>query len=102
MLISSSSKRGRLGGQCPTRLLSLGCTRTHHLLPCRHLDVGRLETGPREVTAPELQREILQLEEQEGSLDYKFGVVYCREGQTSDDEMYSNGAPLPDSHYFCT
>lgn len=53
--------------------------------------MGRLETGPREVTAPELQREILQLEEQEGSLDYKFGVVYCREGQTSDDEMYSNG-----------
>lgn len=31
------------------------------------------------------------LEEQEGSVNFKFGVIYAREGQTTDDEMLSNG-----------
>lgn len=31
------------------------------------------------------------LEEQEGSVNFKFGVIYAKEGQTTDDEMLSNG-----------
>jgi hypothetical protein len=33
----------------------------------------------------------LLLEEQEGSVNFKFGVLYARPGQNSDDEMFSNG-----------
>jgi hypothetical protein len=34
---------------------------------------------------------LLLLEEQEGSVNFKFGVLYTRPGQNSDDEMFSNG-----------
>jgi hypothetical protein len=36
-------------------------------------------------------QDLLLLEEQEGSVNFKFGVLYTRPGQTSDDEMLSNG-----------
>ncbi|XP_048586836.1 GTPase-activating Rap/Ran-GAP domain-like protein 3 isoform X2 [Nematostella vectensis] len=52
--------------------------------------VEKLEKGPREVSSPEFQQELLTLEEQEGSVNYKFGVLYAKAGQTSDDEMFSN------------
>lgn len=35
---------------------------------------------------------LLLLEEQEGSVNFKFGVLYAKAGQTSDDEMFSNGS----------
>jgi hypothetical protein len=38
-----------------------------------------------------LLQDLLLLEEQEGSVNFKFGVLYTRPGQTSDDEMLSNG-----------
>ena len=31
------------------------------------------------------------MEEQEGSVNFKFGVLYAKNGQKSDDEMFSNG-----------
>lgn len=34
---------------------------------------------------------LLLLEEQEGSVNFKFGVLYAKAGQASDDEMFSNG-----------
>lgn len=51
----------------------------------------RIEKGPREITAPDIQKDLLLLEEQEGSVNFKFGVVYMKSGQTSDDDMLSNG-----------
>lgn len=27
-------------------------------------------------------------------MNFKFGVIYAREGQTTDDEMLSNGKPV--------
>jgi hypothetical protein len=33
----------------------------------------------------------LVLEEQEGSINFKFGIVYAKHGQLTDDEMLSNG-----------
>lgn len=56
-----------------------------------HYDVTKFDYGPKEIQTPEIQGSLLQLEEQEGSLDYKFGVIYAKEGQTCDDQMYSNG-----------
>lgn len=45
----------------------------------------------KEVLDPEIQKELLILEEQEGSINFKFGVVYAKHGQLTDDEMLSNG-----------
>jgi hypothetical protein len=36
-------------------------------------------------------QDLLLLEEQEGSVNFKFGVLYTRPGQNTDDEMFSNG-----------
>ncbi|CAH8480171.1 unnamed protein product [Schistosoma turkestanicum] len=53
-------------------------------------DIHRVEKGPREILNFEAQKDALTLEEQEGSVNFKFGVLYCIEGQTSDQEMYNN------------
>ena len=50
-----------------------------------------IDKNPREILDPELQRELLILEEQEGSVNFKFGIVYSKHGQLTDDEMLSNG-----------
>lgn len=83
----------------------------------------KLDKVPREVFTPELQKvrlqmshanytldkrhhrrrgliqwrllqDLLLLEEQEGSVNFKFGVIYAREGQITDDEMLSNGKTI--------
>ncbi|TPP47656.1 GARL3 [Fasciola gigantica] len=53
-------------------------------------DLHKVEKGPKEVLNFEVQKDALTLEEQEGSVNFKFGVVYCIEGQTSDEQMYNN------------
>ncbi|CAH8512847.1 unnamed protein product [Schistosoma rodhaini] len=53
-------------------------------------DIHRVEKGPRGILNFEAQKDALTLEEQEGSVNFKFGVLYCVEGQTSDQEMYNN------------
>ena len=39
-------------------------------------------------------QDILTLEEQEGAVNFKFGVLYAKAGQKTDDEMFSNGKDL--------
>lgn len=41
-----------------------------------------------------LPQDLLLLEEQEGSVNFKFGVIYAKEGQITDDEMLSNGKAI--------
>ncbi|XP_076343533.1 GTPase-activating Rap/Ran-GAP domain-like protein 3 isoform X2 [Tachypleus tridentatus] len=53
-------------------------------------NMDRIEKGPKEIFAPEIQKDLLLLEEQEGSVNFKFGVIYAKVGQISDDEMFSN------------
>jgi hypothetical protein len=36
-------------------------------------------------------QDLLVLEEQEGAVNFKFGVLYAQPGQTSDDQMLGNG-----------
>lgn len=47
--------------------------------------------NPKEIFSPDIQKDLLLLEEQEGSVNFKFGVIYMKAGQACDDEMLSNG-----------
>lgn len=51
----------------------------------------RVEKTPKEIYTADVQKDLLLLEEQEGSVNFKFGIVYMRKGQCTDDEMLSNG-----------
>lgn len=81
--------------------------------------MDKLEKGPKEIFSPEIQKvsaavgcdknlikcvliillmvmsvrvqDLLLLEEQEGSVNFKFGVLYTKPNQLTDDEMLSNG-----------
>ncbi|KAL5275099.1 GARNL3 family protein [Megaselia abdita] len=46
--------------------------------------------NPKEIFSADIQKDLLLLEEQEGSVNFKFGVIYMKSGQTCDDEMLSN------------
>ncbi|XP_071821596.1 GTPase-activating Rap/Ran-GAP domain-like protein 3 isoform X4 [Apostichopus japonicus] len=50
----------------------------------------KIDKSPKETFSPDVQKELLLLEEQEGSVNFKFGVLYASPGQTTDDEMFSN------------
>ncbi|KAG7303979.1 hypothetical protein JYU34_010899 [Plutella xylostella] len=50
----------------------------------------KVDKVPREITCPELQKDILLLEEQEGSVNFKIGVMLMSSLQKTDDEMLSN------------
>ncbi|GCB66265.1 hypothetical protein scyTo_0011981 [Scyliorhinus torazame] len=68
----------------PTKTLSV-----KSILSAMNLD--KFEKGPREIFNAEIQKDLLVLEEQEGSVNFKFGVLYAKDGQLTDDEMFSNG-----------
>lgn len=53
--------------------------------------MDKIEKGPKEIFSPDIQKDLLLLEEQEGSVNFKFGIIYMKQGQTSDDEILSNG-----------
>ncbi|KAJ1520953.1 hypothetical protein ONE63_004030 [Megalurothrips usitatus] len=53
-------------------------------------NMEKLEKGPKEIFSPEIQKDLLLLEEQEGSVNFKFGVLYTKPQQVTDDEMFSN------------
>ncbi|KAK7597669.1 hypothetical protein V9T40_009894 [Parthenolecanium corni] len=53
-------------------------------------NMDKLEKGPKEIFTPEIQKDLLLLEEQEGSVNFKFGILYMRPHQLTDDEMLSN------------
>uniref|UniRef100_A0A803Y9D2 GTPase activating Rap/RanGAP domain like 3 n=1 Tax=Meleagris gallopavo TaxID=9103 RepID=A0A803Y9D2_MELGA len=54
------------------------------------MSLEKFEKGPREIFHPDIQKDLLVLEEQEGSVNFKFGVLYAKDGQLTDDEMFSN------------
>ncbi|XP_059224080.1 GTPase-activating Rap/Ran-GAP domain-like protein 3 isoform X1 [Stomoxys calcitrans] len=56
--------------------------------------------NPKEIFAADIQKDLLLLEEQEGSVNFKFGVVYMKPGQCCDDEMLSNQESSPDFEDF--
>uniref|UniRef100_A0A673BCP1 GTPase-activating Rap/Ran-GAP domain-like protein 3 n=1 Tax=Sphaeramia orbicularis TaxID=375764 RepID=A0A673BCP1_9TELE len=58
----------------PTKTLSV-----KSILSAMNMD--RFEKGPREILNPDIQK---------GSVNFKFGVLYAKDGQLTDDEMFSN------------
>ncbi|XP_021269880.1 GTPase-activating Rap/Ran-GAP domain-like protein 3 isoform X4 [Numida meleagris] len=54
------------------------------------MSLEKFEKSPREIFQPDIQKDLLVLEEQEGSVNFKFGVLYAKDGQLTDDEMFSN------------
>ncbi|KAK5574705.1 hypothetical protein RB653_009958 [Dictyostelium firmibasis] len=44
----------------------------------------------------ELQKELLSFEERQTTSGFKFGMVYCRHGQVTDDEIFSNKQGSPE------
>jgi hypothetical protein len=54
-------------------------------------NMDRVDKGPKEIFSPDIQKDLLLLEEQEGSVNFKFGVIYMKHGQNSDDDILSNG-----------
>ncbi|XP_078039328.1 GTPase-activating Rap/Ran-GAP domain-like protein 3 isoform X1 [Augochlora pura] len=60
----------------------------------------KLDKAPREIFSPDIQKDLLLLEEQEGSVNFKFGVIYAKKGQTTDDEMLSNEQGSPEFDNF--
>uniref|UniRef100_A0A8C6XRU3 GTPase activating Rap/RanGAP domain like 3 n=1 Tax=Naja naja TaxID=35670 RepID=A0A8C6XRU3_NAJNA len=58
----------------PTKTLSV-----KSILSAMNLD--KFEKGPREILHPEIQK---------GSVNFKFGILYAKDGQLTDDEMFSN------------
>ncbi|XP_065183095.1 GTPase-activating Rap/Ran-GAP domain-like protein 3 [Sycon ciliatum] len=45
---------------------------------------------PKPITCPTFQKELVVLENQEGSKNFKFGVLYCQAHQVEDDDFFSN------------
>ena len=52
--------------------------------------IDKIEKVPREIVNPNVQKDILWLEKQEGSMNFKFGVILAKAGQIMDDELFSN------------
>ncbi|KOB74231.1 Uncharacterized protein OBRU01_07931, partial [Operophtera brumata] len=71
------------GGQTPTRP-------TVKQILAQFSAIERVDKMPREITCAELQKDVLLLEEQEGSVNFKIGVMLMKPCQKTDDEMLSN------------
>ncbi|KAG7209557.1 hypothetical protein KM043_015635 [Ampulex compressa] len=85
----------RTGAQKISLPYSANKTMTIRQILSNFFGLEKLDKAPREVFSPEIQKDLLLLEEQEGSVNFKFGVIYAKQGQTTDDEMLSNewGSP---------
>jgi hypothetical protein len=53
--------------------------------------MGEFNRGLKEITNPKLQKDLVVLEDQEGCVNCKFGVIFALGNQTSDAQMLSNG-----------
>lgn len=53
-----------------------------------------------QIKDPQLQDDLLVLEEQEGAVNFKIGVLFAKTGQVTDDEMFSNEHPSPEFEQF--
>eukprot|EP00045_Choanoeca_perplexa_P013708 m.156182 g.156182 ORF g.156182 m.156182 type:complete len:862 (-) comp16433_c0_seq1:130-2715(-) len=60
-----------------------------------------VEGALEEIVDPQAQQRLLILEEQEGAVNFKIGLLYARQGQRTDDEMFSNEHGSPGFEEFC-
>lgn len=43
------------------------------------------------VKNPEMSQELLKWEQRSVFKSYKFGILYCKEGQSTEEEIFGNG-----------
>ena len=48
----------------------------------------------RKVRSPKLVADLVRFDDSHLVRNYKFGVLYCKEGQTTEDEWFGNGKML--------
>lgn len=65
-----------------------------------HFGHGPPDKKYMEVKEASVQDELLVIEEQEGAVNFKVGVLYGKKGQTTDDEMFSNESGSPEFECF--
>ncbi|CAL7949286.1 unnamed protein product [Xylocopa violacea] len=85
----------KTGAQKISLPYSVNKTMTIRQILSNFFGLEKLDKVPREVLTPDIQKDLLLLEEQEGSVNFKFGVIYAKKGQTTDDEMLSNEEGSP-------
>uniref|UniRef100_A0A8C6NMV5 GTPase-activating Rap/Ran-GAP domain-like protein 3 n=1 Tax=Nothobranchius furzeri TaxID=105023 RepID=A0A8C6NMV5_NOTFU len=75
----------------PFSAIYLGSGRGGSSLPSPHaMNMDRFEKGPREILNPDIQKVRGTPEHLSGSVNFKFGVLFAKDGQLTDDEMFSN------------
>eukprot|EP00911_Craspedida_sp_UC1_P002650 UC1_evm1s1950 len=62
---------------------------------------GSVDKKIEELTDPAVQKQLLVLEEQEGAVNFKIGILLALKGQTTDDEMFGNEEGTPEYDKFC-
>ncbi len=48
-----------------------------------------------QVFVPTIQSDLFNLEKQEGAHNFKFGIIYGKAGQITDDQLFSNEEGSP-------
>ncbi|EDQ92972.1 uncharacterized protein MONBRDRAFT_5147 [Monosiga brevicollis MX1] len=65
-------------------------------------DVALADRPIEELLDPNVQQRLLILEEQEGAVNFKIGILYALPGQETDDDMFSNEHGSPAFNEFCS
>ncbi|KAJ8266417.1 hypothetical protein GJAV_G00130190 [Gymnothorax javanicus] len=81
--VSSTARHSNPRGLSPKRLLE-------YILPELNLQCLRLACN-----SPKVQDTLLKLDEQGLNFQKKVGIMYCKAGQSSEEEMYNNEAAGP-------
>ena len=48
----------------------------------------------------DLENELMKIEQELTTKDFKFGVLYCKRGQKHETDMFGNGTPPIHAHTF--
>lgn len=62
---------------------------------------GEVQRAVEELTDPQVQKQLLLLEEQEGAVNFKIGILPARAGQVADNDMFGNERGSPEFDAFC-
>jgi len=74
----------------PKRLVVQGAHKTRSVKTVMGQLGLNVEQLPKEINHSGLQKDLFTLEKQERAMNLKFGVIYAKKGQLTDDEFFSN------------
>ncbi|XP_062523523.1 signal-induced proliferation-associated 1-like protein 1 [Corticium candelabrum] len=105
-IIARTSHLVALRGSIPEDSIPASCKPTSRGLPAKdvldfvagsELQLSCLRLAQ---TGNKVPEQLLRLDEEGLSLKYRIGVIYCKEGQSTEDEMYGNEEGSPAFDYF--